>query len=241
VRVYSSDDDEEEQGSSFLLINRELEYLKQGTKDYLKKQNQQNLLNALGSHTWLDYTEMVSQEQAKAEAQKKRKAPGKKRYASRRKPRAYGKLQESGAVAQSQRSNDMSFIWPIDRSSFWLSSFYGPRKKPNGQWGFHRGIDMAAVKGTPVKAAAGGVVVEARYAQGYGKTVVVAHNAKYKTRYAHLNSILVKVGQKVERGDRVGRVGATGFVRSKRGGDASHLHLEVYVFGKQVNPMYFLG
>jgi murein DD-endopeptidase MepM/ murein hydrolase activator NlpD len=239
--VYSSDDDDEDSESSgFVLINRELEYLKQGTQDYLRKQKKLNLMNALGSNIWLDYTDQVEQEHQKAEAQKKRRTlTRKKRYASRRKPKSLGTLQESGAVAQSEVS-DMALIWPIDRSSFWLSSFFGPRKH-NGRWAFHRGIDMAAVRGTPVKAAASGVVVEVRYAQGYGKTIVIAHNAKYKTRYAHLNNILVKVGQKVENGDYVGRVGATGFVRSKRGGDASHLHFEVYVYGKQVNPMYFLG
>lgn len=172
----------------------------------------------------------------------KRKRQKERRYASHRLPKAYTEnmLQESGGIAQSKRSHDMLFKWPIDRSSFWLSSFFGQRKH-NGRWKFHRGIDMAAAKGTPVIAAADGVVVEARYAQGYGKTIVIAHNAKYKTRYAHLNSVLVRVGQKVERAERIGRVGATGFVRSKRGGDASHLHFEVYVFGKQVNPMYFLG
>lgn len=240
VRVYSSDD-EDEQGSSFLLINRELEYLKQGTHDYLKKQKMQHLMNALGAHTWTDYTDQVEQERARTEAQKGRRGRVRnKRYASRVVPRHYDKLQASGSVAENKRSHDMSFAWPIDRSNFWLSSFFGPRKL-NGKWKFHSGIDMAAVKGTPVKAAAQGIVVEARYAQGYGKTVVIAHTAKYKTRYAHLNSILVKVGQKVNKGDRIGRVGATGFVRSKRGGDASHLHFEVYVFGKQVNPMYFLG
>jgi len=100
---------------------------------------------------------------------------------------------------------------------------------------------MAAVRGTPVYAAANGTVIEARHGAGYGKTIVIAHNRKYRTRYAHLSSIGVKVGQTVYKGDQIGRVGATGSVRSKRGRDASHLHFEVCAFGKQVNPMYFLG
>lgn len=87
--------------------------------------------------------------------------------------------------------------------------------------------------------AAEGIVVEARNATGYGKTVVVAHSRKYRTRYAHLDKILVKPGQKVTRSDTIGRVGSTGYVRSKKGRDASHLHFEVYAFGKKVNPMYF--
>src|SRR5581483_8141985 len=89
VRVYSSDDDEYDQGSSFVLINRELEYLKQGTQDHLKKQKLQNLLNALGTHVWLDYTDQIEEEHARAEAQKKKKAQRKKRYASRRRPKQY--------------------------------------------------------------------------------------------------------------------------------------------------------
>ncbi len=90
--------------------------------------------------------------------------------------------------------------------------------------------------------AADGVVVEARNAQGYGKTVVIAHNRKYKTRYAHLHTINVRVGQNVTPDMMLGRVGSTGTVRSKRGRDAaSHLHFEVYVFGKKVNPMYFFN
>jgi murein DD-endopeptidase MepM/ murein hydrolase activator NlpD len=134
----------------------------------------------------------------------------------------------------------MVFSWPIDRSRFWLSSFFGPRRKKNGTMGFHYGIDMAALKGTSVMAAAPGTVVEARYDAGYGNTIVLAHNGKYKTRYAHLDSIFVKVGQRVQRGSLIGTVGNTGYVRSAFGKDPSHLHFELYMFGKKVNPMHFL-
>jgi murein DD-endopeptidase MepM/ murein hydrolase activator NlpD len=106
--------------------------------------------------------------------------------------------------------------------------------------GFHYGIDMAALKGTSVMAAAPGTVVEARYDAGYGNTIVLAHNGKYKTRYAHLDSIFVKVGQRVQRGSLIGTVGNTGYVRSAFGKDPSHLHFELYMFGKKVNPMHFL-
>jgi len=122
-----------------------------------------------------------------------------------------------------------------------LSSLYGRRKNANGSWGFHRAVDMAAVKGTPVKAAASGVVIEACNVQkGYGKTIVIRHNNKYKTRYAHLNALHVTVGQKVRRGMHIGDVGDTGFVR-KSGRDASHLHFELHVFGERVNPLYYLA
>lgn len=242
MRVYSSDDEDDDQ-ESFMVINREIEYLKQNTLEYLKKQRMSHVVQALGENIWLDYTDQVEAQRYKEEEKKRKKALARqKRYAMRShmQKRHYQAIEKAEDIIAKRRSNDMFFAWPIDRSSFWLSSHFGPRKH-KGRWSFHRGVDMAAVKGTPVKAACAGVVVEARYATGYGKTVVIAHNPKYRTRYAHLNSILVKVGQKVDRSDCIGKVGATGFVRSKRGGDASHLHFEVYAFGKQVNPMYFLG
>jgi len=99
---------------------------------------------------------------------------------------------------------------------------------------------MASLKGTPVCAAYTGIVVEARYAKGYGNTIVIAHSRKYRTRYAHLSKILVKVGQKVKRGAMIGRVGDTGYVRSSNGKDASHLHFELIEFGKKINPLPFI-
>jgi murein DD-endopeptidase MepM/ murein hydrolase activator NlpD len=134
------------------------------------------------------------------------------------------------------------FACPLDRSHFWLSSPYGPRKNPDGTWGFHSGIDMAAQRGTPVKAAGAGRVIEATYSPGYGNTIVIEHDRKFKTRYAHLDKMYVRVGQEIKQGQYIGKVGATGFVRkSRRGGDGSHLHFEVYVFGKHTNPFYFLA
>lgn len=136
---------------------------------------------------------------------------------------------------------DRIFTWPIKRSECYLSSRFGPRKKPNGQWDFHRGIDLAACRGTLIKTCGSGRVIEAQFASGYGNTVVIEHDAVYKTRYAHLDKILVKLGQQVMQGDKIGKVGSTGCVRTKRkGGDPSHLHLEVYRNGKQDNPIYYL-
>ena len=148
----------------------------------------------------------------------------------------------SAASQQSWKKipHEAIFAWPITRKQFWLSSPFGPRKKPNGTRGFHYGIDMAAVRGTPVKAAGPGVVIEACYMSGYGNTIVISHNKKFKTRYAHLAKIMVRRGQTVEQGAIIGKVGDTGSVR-KRGKDASHLHFEVSVFGKQVNPCCYLA
>ncbi len=132
------------------------------------------------------------------------------------------------------------FKWPIERSRFWLSSRYGPRKKPNGSWGYHYGIDMAAPKGTSVFASSTGVVIEAAYSnKGYGKTVVIAHSdGIHQTRYAHLHAIFVKVGISISVGDRIGSVGNTGFVRGENG---THLHFEVKKRGKHIDPLCVLA
>lgn len=134
---------------------------------------------------------------------------------------------------------DFVFSWPIDLQNFWLSSLFGPRRRPNGHVEFHHAIDMAACKGTPVKAAASGKVILAQNLSGYGNCVMLEHNSRYKTRYAHLHRIMVRPGQLVETGEVIGSVGDTGLVR-KSGRDASHLHFEVHQDGRRVNPLGFL-
>lgn len=231
AKVYSSDDIECDDQDTLVTINRDLEYLKQSTIDYIKKQRLNTLLPRLNFNDWQEYTnQVVIQNQSRAQNKKQRK-----RIARARHFNTIERLYEPSL-------NDMSFMWPIDRSNFWLSSRFGPRRKSNGAPGFHYGIDMAAIKGTPVRAASTGVVIEARVARGYGKTIVIAHNQKYRTRYAHLSSMAVHIGQAVNAGQLIGRVGATGSVRSKHGRNGgSHLHFEVYAYGKQVNPLFFLG
>lgn len=129
--------------------------------------------------------------------------------------------------------------WPLDKGTFWISSYFGPRKKPNGQPSFHNGIDMAAPKGTRVFAAANGIVEQAYEDKGYGKTIVINHENNHKTRYAHLDAILVAKGQRVTEKQLIGRVGSTGNVRST-GKDPSHLHFELYADNVRINPLKFL-
>ena len=128
---------------------------------------------------------------------------------------------------------------PIQRGKFWVSSLFGPRKQASGKQGFHYGVDFAAVRGTPVYASSDGVVVQAGWRGGYGNVIVIAHDNGLRTRYAHLSSIRVKHGQRVQRGAHIGGVGDTGHVR-KNGRDASHLHFEVEHNGKRKNPFYYL-
>ena len=99
---------------------------------------------------------------------------------------------------------------------------------------FHTGIDLTARTGTPVYATGNGLIIRADYSSGgYGNMVIISHGFGYETYYAHLSKILVKPGQKVKRGDLIGLVGNTG--RST----APHLHYEVRLNGKPVNPVNF--
>ena len=116
-----------------------------------------------------------------------------------------------------------------------VSSAYGWRSDPlKGQTKFHGGIDLAAGYGTEVPAAAAGTVVTAQAQGGYGLTVVVRHPNGFESRYAHLSSLGVKVGDAVAQGQQLGRVGSTG--RST----GPHLHFEVTEAGRRVDPEQFV-
>lgn len=120
---------------------------------------------------------------------------------------------------------------------FRISSPFGERIHPI----FHRrhhhsGTDMAAPRGTPIYASGNGVVKMARTAGGYGNCVYIAHGHGYISKYAHMQSFIVKPGQKVKRGECIGYVGATGTAT------APHLHYEVHKNRRTVNPVnYFVG
>ncbi|MFZ5644953.1 MAG: peptidoglycan DD-metalloendopeptidase family protein [Bacillota bacterium] len=115
--------------------------------------------------------------------------------------------------------------WPT------VGSVISPYGKRGGR--LHAGVDINAGYGAAVAAAQSGTVIRASWYSGYGKCVDISHGDGIVTRYAHLSSIAVKVGQKVGRGDFIGRVGSTG--RSS----GPHLHLEVLVNGHARNPMNF--
>ncbi|MDX1390154.1 MAG: M23 family metallopeptidase, partial [Acidobacteriota bacterium] len=113
----------------------------------------------------------------------------------------------------------------------WFSDGYGWRKNPvSGNREFHKGIDVVAPAGAVIRATADGVVTASGRVGGYGKKVDLYHGFGYKTRYGHMSEIFVKPGQKVRRGDALGRVGSTG--RST----GPHLHYEVFKEGRRVNP-----
>ncbi len=152
------------------------------------------------------------------------------------------RLSSAGGVAPSQLS------WPV--TTGYVSSGYKWRRL-GGTTSFHGAIDIAASRGTPIKAAAGGVVILARYYGLAGRTVFIDHGGGMTTLYFHMDKILVNVGQVVVTGDQIGTIGTTG--RST----GPHLHFEVRVRNPnsvdcslpyldptsrgRINPYCFLG
>jgi murein DD-endopeptidase MepM/ murein hydrolase activator NlpD len=123
-------------------------------------------------------------------------------------------------------------IWPTHGG---LTGFFGGRSDPfTGEPGYHQGIDISTEKGQPVFATADGVVETASYSGDYGNLVVVNHAFGLATRFGHLSAFGVKPGQTVKRGDVLGYVGSTG--RST----GAHLHYEILVNGRLINPLQLL-
>ena len=121
----------------------------------------------------------------------------------------------------------LNLQWPIDQGR--LTSHFGLRGNA-----CHQGIDIAAPRGTAVRAADAGKVVFSGRQNGYGKMVILRHAKGHHTLYAHLQRLYVKGKQKVRRGQRIAKVGSSG--RST----GPHLHFEVRVNGRMLDPMSFL-
>lgn len=124
-------------------------------------------------------------------------------------------------------------IWPVEGS---LESGFGGRRNPFGGSSYenHEGQDIEALMGTPVVAAASGTVIIAGCQNGYGNVVYIDHGNGLSTRYGHLSHIDVTLGQRIARGEVLGRVGSTG--RST----GPHLHYEVRINNEPVNPRAYL-
>ncbi|KDC54104.1 peptidoglycan DD-metalloendopeptidase family protein [Pseudoalteromonas sp. S3431] len=159
-----------------------------------------------------------------------------------------GKIIAAEFINQGQRfaairHTDGNFYTPEGRSmkkaflrapvSFkYISSSFNPRRlhPVTGQVRAHRGIDFAARTGTPVVASGNGKVIKAGYSKYNGNYVFISHGTQYVTKYLHLNKKLVKTGQKVKQGQKIGTVGSTGRVTG------AHLHYEFLVNGVHRNP-----
>lgn len=146
----------------------------------------------------------------------------------------YMNVVETTLMSHKIKSKLLPTIQPVNVS--YNASGFGWRLDPfSGRNAFHEGIDFAAPTGTPIVAAAGGVVIAAEYHHQYGNTIEIDHGNDIVTRYAHCSRLHAKVGDIVRRGQRVADIGSTG--RST----GSHLHFEVLVKGVQQDPHKFLA
>ena len=132
------------------------------------------------------------------------------------------------------QKNTIPAIWPVNGM---LLSHFGDRQDPfSGEGAFHTGVDISAAKGTPVRAAADGVVEHAEWSSGgYGRLVVIDHGNGIQTWYAHLSSFEVIPGQEIRQGEVLGYSGASGRATSP------HLHFEVRRHGNPVDPYPYLA
>ncbi len=139
------------------------------------------------------------------------------------------------SVMVNHHVEDSRFIAGRPISTGWLASQYGIRRDPfNGNPTMHRGIDYAAAIGTPVEVTGAGIVTYAGRRSAFGNMVEVDHGAGLRTRYAHLNSYAVDVGEVVTRGQIIGQVGQTGRATGP------HVHYEVLRNGRHLNPAEYV-
>lgn len=138
--------------------------------------------------------------------------------------------------SHSDRLERTPSISPIAAQDAWLTSgFARMRMHPiYHEVRPHEGIDVSAPEGTPIQAPASGIVQNVRTMSGYGRTVTVDHGNGVVTFYAHCSRVLVRVGQRVRRGDKLAEVGRTGIATGP------HLHYEVIVNGRAVDPKGFI-
>src|SRR6266542_53932 len=123
--------------------------------------------------------------------------------------------------------NRIRFAWPVQGS---VTSRFGRR----GFWGWHRGVDIKAPRGTPIHAAAAGIVIFSGRQSGYGRVIKIAHPNGLTTIYAHNSANFVKVGDRVKGGALIGAVGRTGRAT------ANHLHFEIRRQGVAHDPLPLL-
>ncbi|MES2932012.1 MAG: M23 family metallopeptidase [Pseudomonadota bacterium] len=146
----------------------------------------------------------------------------------------YMNVIESTLMTDKMRSKQLPTIQPVNVT--YNASSFGWRLDPfTGRNAFHEGMDFPAQAGTPIVAAAGGVVIAAEFHSQYGNMLEIDHGNDIMTRYAHASRLLVKVGDIVKRGQQVADIGSTG--RST----GAHLHFEVHVKGVVQNPLKFLS
>ncbi|MBR2079675.1 MAG: peptidoglycan DD-metalloendopeptidase family protein [Clostridia bacterium] len=132
-----------------------------------------------------------------------------------------------------------SWAWPLGSAACYISSPFGNRDASVSGWSFHGGVDIAGgsgkLHGKPVYATRGGTVITAVTSDsGYGIYVLIDHGGGYSSLYAHMSVRYVNVGDTVQKGQMIGRVGNTG---NSRG---AHLHFEIRYYGEKQDPMKYV-
>jgi murein DD-endopeptidase MepM/ murein hydrolase activator NlpD len=146
---------------------------------------------------------------------------------------ATGQAAASNSSARSSNATAVAFQWPA-RGITVPGGEFGAARGGTGVYATHTGLDLAAPQGTAITAAAAGRVTHAGPEGSYGNTVVIDHGNGYQTRYAHLLSWKVAVGDTVNQGQLIGLMGSTGF------STGPHLHFEVIKDGKFISPLTVL-
>ncbi|WP_223605542.1 M23 family metallopeptidase [Chryseobacterium sp. OSA05B] len=125
---------------------------------------------------------------------------------------------------------------PVESYNKIVSSNYGYRKHPiNGVIKKYQGVDFSVPRGTAVFSTYYGMVVSSKYERGYGNTILIDNQGGFKTRYGHLMSLFVGKGEYVKPGQLIGLSGNTGH------STGPHLHYEIIVEGKRIDPLLFLN
>jgi len=148
-------------------------------------------------------------------------------------------LKDIGSILYSQSAllTEIPSIWPIKNGLGHVSMYFGQNINPfSGQYYIHKGIDVSTYRsGDPIVATADGQVVTIEYTEDFGNYVIIRHKHGYYTRYAHMLSSRVRLGQRVQQGEVIGYIGNTGL------STGPHLHYEIHIGSDVVDPYKYMN
>jgi len=148
-------------------------------------------------------------------------------------------LKDIGSMLNSQSAllTEIPSIWPIKNGLGHISMFFGQNINPfSGQYYIHKGIDISTYRsGDPIVTTADGQVVTIEYTEDFGNYVIIRHKHGYYTRYAHMLSVRVRLGQRVQQGEVIGYIGNTGL------STGPHLHYEIHIGSDVVDPYKYMN
>ncbi|MCL5795615.1 MAG: peptidoglycan DD-metalloendopeptidase family protein [Patescibacteria group bacterium] len=211
--------------------------IKKGKLDEMKSQQQaykdglaqtQNQKNSLLSDT---KAQQKSYEQEVAEAQKLDKQIQAEISSMLAAQNSSGRT----IIARDRGTSSVGLQWPMDYRT--ISAYFG---EPMPYQLYHTGIDLTNIAGTPVYSSADGTVTFAALYGGYGNFIIIGHNARFATAYAHLSAFNVAAGQEVKRGQLIGYSGGIPGAPGAGNTTGPHLHFEVREYGNPVNPLNYL-